>query len=79
MIARDNVKRGCRRGKILAGLQRRHVGDDARERRVYYRVGQLARRFVARGNGILVSGMIFDRRIGVAVEVGGKPGQLLLQ
>ena len=44
-----------------------------------YRVRKLARRFVSRGHRVLVFGMIFDGRIGVAIQVGGKPRELLLQ
>jgi len=39
----------------------------------------LTRSLIPRGHGVLVSGMVFDRRIGVAIQVGGDAGLLLLQ
>ena len=65
-------------GEVLTGLQRRHVGHDAGEGGVNHGVRELTRGLVARGDGILVFGMVFDRRVGVAVEIGGDAGKLLL-
>ena len=79
VIGRDDVERGCGGGKVLARLKRRHVGHNAGKRRAHHRVRQLARCLVARGNRILVFGMVFDGCIRVAIQVGGKPCELLLQ
>ena len=79
VVGRDDVEGGGRGGEILAGLQRRHVGHDACEGGVDDRMRELARGLVARGHRVLVFGMIFDRRIGIAVQIGGEAGKLLLQ
>ena len=79
VIGRNDVECDCRGGEILAGLQRRHIGHDAGEGGSHDGVGELACSLIARGHGILVFGMVFDRRIGIAIQVGGDAGQLLLQ
>jgi len=60
-------------------VARRHIGHDAGEGGSHDGVGELTCSLIARGYCIFVFGMVFNRRIGIAIQVGGEPCELLLQ
>ena len=75
----DQIEGGHRGLQVFAGRDRGHVRHDARERRLHDRVVELARGFVALRHGIEITRMLLDRDIGIAVEVGGDRGELLVE
>jgi len=62
----------------LPRLERRHLGDDAGDRRAHGGMRELACGLIARGHCILIARMVLNRSFGVAVEVRCQRRKLFL-
>ena len=79
MIGGDEKEGGRRGREVLARRDRRHVRHDAGERRPDNRVGELTRRLVTLRQGVEVARILLDTAVGIAVEIGGDRGELLIE
>ena len=63
----------------MPGASAGTLRHDAGERRLHDRVVELARGFIALRHGVEIARVLLDRDFGIAVEVGGDGGELLVE
>jgi hypothetical protein len=79
MIRGDEMESGCRGGEVLAGSNRIHIRHDVGERCVDNCMGKLTRHFAALCHRLEMAEVLLDRAIGIAIEVRGDCGELLIE